>query len=137
MKISTKTALCLAFGLFAAAPAVAAPLTVAPGESWTFFIQSGEPVRARRVKAAAGPAPGQIKVTVIAGMGTAMTVTNNSRTAYTFRAELVGAPAAASAKSRTCTLPANSHPILEYWPARARAVRLGNFKAAAADGSCP
>jgi hypothetical protein len=73
-------------------------------------------------------------VTVIAGMGTTMTVINNSRTAYTFRAQPIGAP---TAKSRTCTLPANRSPVLEYWPAKAKAVRLSRFRVASAAGSCP
>ena len=124
----------LAFALVAAAPAPAAPLTVAAGESWVFSIQRGEPARARRVKATARPAAGQIKVTVIAGLGTTMTVVNNSRTAYTFRAQPVGAP---NAKLRTCTLPANSSPVLEYWPVKAKAVRIGGFQATTADGKCP
>jgi hypothetical protein len=124
----------LAFAVVAAAPAAAAPLTVLAGESWVFSIQRGEPVRARRVKAGARLSAGQIKVTVIAGLGTTMTVINNSRTAYTFRAQPVGAP---NAKSRTCTLPANSIPVLEYWPVKAKAVRIGTFRAANPDGKCP
>ena len=124
----------LAFALVAGTPAAAGPLTVAAGESWVFSLQRGDPVRARRVKPNAAPAAGQIKVTVVAGMGTAMTVTNNSRTAYTFRAELIGAP---TGKPRTCTLPAKGVPALEYWPVKAKAVRIGRFKAARADGSCP
>jgi hypothetical protein len=130
-----RSALFLAIALVAAAPAVAAPLTVAAGESWVFSVQRGEPVRARRVKPAARPAAGQIKVTIIAGMGTAMTVTNYTGTAYTFRAELIGAPN--DAKSRTCTLPASRSPVLEYWPVKAKAVRIGTFKAAGPNGSCP
>jgi hypothetical protein len=122
------------FALVAAAPAVAAPLTVAAGESWTFSVQRGEPVRARRVTAKTRPRAGQIKVTVIAGMGTAMTLTNYSGAAYTFSAELIGAP---NAKSRSCTLPASRNPVLEYWPVKAKAVRIGGFRAAKADGSCP
>ena len=130
-----KTASFLAFALVAATPAIAAPLTVRAGESWVFSIQRGEPVRARRVKPGAKPASGQIKVTVIAGLGTSMTVTNYSRTAYTFRAELIGAPSAP--KARTCTLPAGRNPVLEYWPAKARAVRLSRFRVASAAGNCP
>jgi hypothetical protein len=131
----TRIAPFVALTLAAVSPAVAAPLTVPAGTSWIFSLERGDPVRARQVKATAKPLRGQIKVTLIAGMGTAMTVTNNSAVAYTFRAEPVGAPPAA--KSRTCTLPANSIPVLEYWPVKAKAVRISGFKPAAADGSCP
>ena len=124
----------VAFAALTAAPATAGPLTVRVGESWVFSLQRGDPVRARRVKPSSAPAAGQIKVTVVAGMGTAMTVTNNSRTAYTFHAELIGAP---NGKPRTCTLPAKAVPTLEYWPVKAKAVRIGSFRAASADGSCP
>jgi hypothetical protein len=48
---------------------------------------------------------------------------------------LIGAPNKSGA--RTCTLPANRDPVLEYWPVKAKAVRLGRFKVAAAAGSCP
>ena len=123
-----------AVAMLAASPAVAAPLTVASGETWLFSIERGQPVRARRAKPAAKPATGQIKVTMIAGMGTSMTLTNYSATAYTFRAELIGVPAG---KPRTCTLPAKAVPTLEYWPVKAKAVRIGSFRAASADGSCP
>jgi hypothetical protein len=70
-------------------------------------------------------------------MGTTMTVTNNSRLSYTFHAELVGAAPPAQGKARTCTLPANGGPVLEYWPVKAAAVRLSTFKVAPADGNCP
>ena len=129
-------ALLLAAAL-AHSPASAAPITIPTGESWVFALDRGEPVRARRVTTSAKPGPGQIKATVISTMGTTMTVTNNSRVNYTFRAELIGAGAAASAKPRTCTLPANGGPVLEYWPVKATAVRLGTFKVASADGNCP
>jgi hypothetical protein len=116
--------------------AVAAPVTIKAGESWVFALDKGEPVRARRVASAVKPGPGQIKATVISTMGTTMTVANNSRSSYTFRAELVGATAAPG-KTRTCTLPANGDPVLEYWPVKATAVRLSTFKVATADGNCP
>ncbi len=64
-----------------------------------------------------------------------MILTNNSAISYTFVAQLVGAPPGKSAK-RTCTLPPR-RPTIEYWPAKAAAVRIGNFKAAPDSGNCP
>ena len=118
-----------------AAPAAAAPLTVRVGESWAFALYKGEPVRERRVSAATAPAAGEIKVTVSALAGTTMTLTNNSTFSYTFVAELVGVPAARAGK-RTCTLPPKL-PTIEYWPVRAAAVRLSNFRVATKGGTCP
>jgi hypothetical protein len=124
--------LCLA--AFATA-ATAEPLTIRVGESWAFAIRDGQPVRAHRVKPAAKPGRGEIRASVTALGGTTMTLTNNSATSYTFRAELVGVRSKAAA--RTCTLPANSKPALEYGPQKAAAVRLSNFRATTAPGSCP
>ena len=122
--------------LVALPAAVAAqPLTIRVGESWAFTLKNGQPANARRVKAAAKPARGQIKATLTGLGGTSLTITNNSPTSYTFRAEIVGARSKAGA--RTCTLPANMKPALEYWPQKATAVRLGNFRATNEAGSCP
>jgi hypothetical protein len=122
--------------LLAAVPATAAPLTVAPGESWIFRIAGGEPVRARRVPASRKPAPGEVKVTMLTALGTSLTLSSNNRVGYTFRAELLGVPATAKqAAPRTCTLPANNQPVLEYWPTKAAKVRLSRFEQAA-DGRC-
>jgi len=118
-----------------ASQAAAAPLTVPVGQSVIFKLSNGQPAKARRVAPAERPASGEIKVTVSALMGTTMTLTNNSPVAYTFRAELVGGPPS-KANRRTCTLPPKL-PTLESWPAKARAVRLSNFKVASKDGSCP
>jgi hypothetical protein len=120
--------------LLLSAPAIAAPLTVRVGETWTFALYKGEPVKARRVKPAAKPAPGEIKVSVSALMGTTMTVTNASATSYTFAAQLVGAPPGKAAP-RTCTLPPQ-RPTLESWPVKAVAVRLSNFRVAPKGGAC-
>ena len=56
-----------------------------------------------------------------------MTVTNNSRQGYTFKAELIGADGNA-VTARTCTLPPGNQPTLESWPQAAAAVRIGDFK---------
>lgn len=114
--------------------ASADPLTVAVGESWAFRVDQGEPVAAHKIAPASKPKRGEIKVTVSPMAGTTMTLTNNSGQAYTYRADLVGLPAG---NGRTCTLPADSDPVLEYWPRRANAIRLSDFKATGDTGSCP
>ena len=120
--------------LFSAAPAQAAGLTVRTGETWVFAIKNGEPAQARKVTASAKIPKGQIKVSVRAMLGTAMTVTNNSPIAYTFRAELLKDGKATAA--RPCTLPANARPIFEQWQQKADAVRISNFTLAGAEGRC-
>jgi hypothetical protein len=110
-----------------AAPAMAVPLSVPVGENWVFALDHGQPVRARKVVSAARPARGEVKVTVRALFGTMMTVTNNSRQGYTFKAELIGADGNA-VTARTCTLPPGNQPTLESWPQAAAAVRIGDFK---------
>ena len=117
-----------------AAPAQAAGLTVRTGETWLFTVKNGEPAQARKVTPSAKIPKGQIKVSVRAMLGTAMTVTNNSPVAYTFRAELLKDGKATAA--RPCTLPANARPIFEQWQQNADAVRIGNFTLAGAEGRC-
>lgn len=118
------------------ATASAEPLVIRNGESWAFSIHNGQPVRAHRIAPSAAPKPGEIKASVNAMLGTSMTLTSNNSTGYTFRAELIGAPANA-AKTRTCTLPPNRQPTLEYWPVKSAGVRLSDFKPTKADGNCP
>ena len=120
--------------LIAAAPAQAAGLTVRMGETWLFTIKNGEPAQARKVTPSAKIGKRQIKVSVRPILGTAMTVTNNSPIAYTFRAELISGGKASVARS--CTLPANARPVFEQWEQKAEAVRISDFKAAGADGRC-
>lgn len=129
--MSLRLALLLAVAFPAAA--TAGPLTVAVGESWAFTVEDGQPVRAHRVKASSRPARGEIKASLTAIAGTTLTITNNSATSYRFRAELVGAKSG----GRTCALPANMSPALEYWPQRAKAVRLSDFQATSGPGACP
>ena len=120
--------------LLAAAPVQAAGLTARTGETWIFTIKNGEPANARRVTPSAKIPKGQIKVSVRAMLGTAMTVTNNSPIAYTFNAVLISAGKATVARS--CTLPPNARPSFEQWQQKADAVRIGGFKVASADGTC-
>ena len=120
--------------LIAAAPVQAAGLTGPMGETWLFTIKNGEPADARKVTPSAKIGKRQIKVAVRPILGTAMTVTNNSPIAYTFRAELISGGKATVARS--CTLPANARPVFEQWEQKADAVRISDFKVAGADGHC-
>jgi hypothetical protein len=115
--------------LLALALASASPLTVPVGETWIFAIDHGQPANARKVEPAAKAAKGEIKVSVRALFGTMMTITNNSATGYTFKAELIGGDGKA-VNARTCTLPPGNSPALESWPQKATAVRIGDFKPA-------
>ncbi|QIL02000.1 hypothetical protein G7078_03835 [Sphingomonas sinipercae] len=108
-------------------PVAAKPLIVPVGESWVFKLKDGDPVHARRISSATGPKKGEIKVVTSKMLGTMMTVTNNSPTSYTFKAELIGA-APGKGAARTCTLPGGAKPALESWPVEAKAVRFSNFK---------
>jgi hypothetical protein len=120
--------------LIAAAPAQAAGLMVRTGETWLFTIRNGEPAQARKVTPSAKIGKGQIKVSVRPILGTAMTVTNNSPIAYTFRAELISGGKATVARS--CTLPAKARPVFEQWEQKADAVRISDFKVAGTEGHC-
>ena len=127
--------LALAALLFCGTAAAAAPLTIRTGESWAFSISNGQPAKAHRVEASAKPARGQITARVSAMAGTTMTLTNATGTAFTYRAQLIGA--SGKAASRTCSLPATAQPVLEYWPQKASAVRIGEFRATKGAGACP
>ena len=121
--------------MFASSALSAAPLTVRAGESWTFSVRNGDPSAPRKVAPSAKPAKGQIMVSVRKLMGTSMIVTNNSGSAWVFRAELLKSGKALTAKS--CTLPAKPDPIFEQWQQQGDAVRISQFKPAPKDGSCP
>ena len=121
--------------LLAGSAATAAPLTIKAGETWFFSVRNGDPANARKAPATANPAKGEVKVSVRRLMGTSMIVTNNSGKAYIFRAELLKGGKPLTAKS--CALPAKPEPVFEQWPQQADAVRIGQFKPAPKDGSCP
>ncbi len=120
--------------LLAAAPAQAAGLTLRLGETWLFTVKNGEPAQARKVPASAKIPKGQIKVSARSLLGTAMTITNNSPVAYSFKAELLASGKATVA--RACTLPANARPAFEQWEQKADAVRISKFTIADANGRC-
>ncbi len=122
--------------LLAATPLAAKPLTVRMGETWVFTVAHGQPVNARKVTPATKPASGEIKVAVQSLMGTTMTVTNNSRFDYAYRAMLI-LPGGKAGPAKSCAVPANARPALESWPVRAIAVRLSDFKRAPAGSLCP
>lgn len=110
-------------------------LTVKTGETWTFSLFRGEPVRARKSVPDAKPGPGQVTVTVRSMMGTSMTIVNNSDLSYTYQAELIGAGKGVPARS--CALPAHGRLSFEHWPEKASAVRLSHFRITRKDGNCP
>jgi hypothetical protein len=124
------------FLLIMAAPVAAKPLTVRMGETWVFTVAQGQPANARKVAPATRPVPGEIKVSVQSLMGTTMTITNNSRVDYAYRAALI-LPGGKAGPAKSCAVPANARPALESWPTRAIAVRLGDFKPAPAGSLCP
>ena len=118
------------------APLSAKPLTVRMGETWVFAVRGGAPVEARSVAAVTAPAPGQFKVSLQPMLGSTMTMTNNSRFDYAYRATLVlpsGKPGAAKA----CAVPANGRVAIEQWTRPIAAVRLDHFKRAPAGSLCP
>jgi hypothetical protein len=126
----------LALLALAASPLAAKPLTVRMGETWLFTVANGQPANPRKVAPATKPLSGEIKVAVQSLMGTTMTMTNNSRFDYAYRAVLI-LPGGRAGPAKSCAVPANARPALESWPARAIAVRLSDFKPAPAGSLCP
>ena len=122
--------------LLAATPVAAKPLTVRMGETWVFTIANGQPAKARIADAKAVPARGEMKVSVNALMGTTMTVTNNSKYDYAYRATLV-LPSGKTGPVKSCAVPANGRLAMENWKQRVDAVRLSDFKPAPAGSLCP
>lgn len=125
---------CLA--LLAASPVSAKPLTVRMGETWVFTVANGQPAKARKVDPKTAPVPGQMKVTLSPLMGTTMTVSNNSRFDYAYRATLV-LPGGKTGPAKSCAVPANGRLAMEHWKQRVAAVRLSDFKPAPAGSLCP
>ena len=95
----------LILGLIAT-PLPAKSLTIRMGETWLFAVRHGAPVDARKVASAMTPAAGQFKVSLQPLFGATMTVTNNSRFDYAYRATLV-LPAGATGTAKSCVVPAN------------------------------
>ncbi len=122
--------------LLAASPVSAKSLTVRMGETWVFAIDRGQPARGRKVAVTVSPAPNEIKVSVQPMMGTTMTVTNNSKFDYAYRARLV-MPGGKGGASKVCVVPAGGRVAIEHWPKPVSAVRLSDFKPAPAGSLCP
>ena len=122
--------------LVAASPVSAKPLTVRMGETWVFTVAKGQPAKARKVDAKASPAPGEMKVTLSPLMGTTMTISNNSKFDYAYRATLV-LPGGKAGPAKSCAVPANGRLAMEHWQQRVAAVRLSDFKPAPAGSLCP
>ena len=121
--------------LLAASPVSSKGLTVHMGETWIFVIDRGQPAHARKVVATASPAPNAMKVSVQPMMGTTMTITNNSKYDYAYRALLVMSDGKAGA-SKVCVVPAGGRVAFEHWPKPVAAVRLSDFKPAPAGSLC-
>ncbi len=119
-----------------AAPLPAKPLTVRSGETWLFAVRGGSPVDARKVAATAAPAFGQFKVSLQPMLGSTMTMTNNSRFDYAYRATLV-LPTGKSGPAKACAVPANGRVAIEHWPTAVAAIRVDRFKPAPAGSLCP
>ena len=119
-----------------AAPLSAKSLTVRMGETWLFAVRDGSPVEARRVTAITIPAPGQFKVSLQPLLGSTMTITNNSRFDYAYRATLV-LPSGKPGAAKSCAVPANGRVAIEQWTRAVAAVRLDRFKRAPAGSLCP
>ena len=128
--------LALLFTTLATAPLSAKSLTVRMGETWLFAVRQGAPVDARKVTPTTAPAPGQFKVSLQPLFGSTMTMANNSRFDYAYRATLIlptGKPGAA----KSCAVPANGRIAIEQWTKAVAAVRLDRFKPAPAGSLCP
>ena len=122
--------------LLATTPLSAKPLTVRIGETWVFAVRGGSPVDARKVAVTTAPAPGQFKVSLQPLLGATMTITNNSRFDYAYRATLV-LPTGKPGVAKACAVPANGRIAIEQWTKPLAAVRLDRFKPAPAGALCP
>ena len=122
--------------LVAAAPASAKALTVHMGETWVFAVRGNAPVNARKVTATTAPAPGQFKVSLQPLLGSTLTMTNNSRFDYAYRATLI-LPAGKPGAAKSCAVPANGKIAIEQWTTKVAAVRLDRFRPAPAGSLCP
>src|SRR5262249_20823392 len=117
-----------------ATAAQGAPLTAHTGESWLSTIKDGQPENPHQVSPSAKPGKDELLVSVRALFGTTMFITNNSKVAYTYSAELLSGGKITAA--RYCTLPATGHPVMEQWEQKAEAVRISNFHPTGTEGRC-
>ena len=122
--------------LLVASPLAAKPLTVHMGETWIFAVSSGQPAKARKVDAKIAPASGEMKVSLSSLMGTTMTIANNSKYDYAYRATLVLTDGK-TGPAKSCAVPANGRLAIEHWTQKVSAIRLSDFKPAPAGSLCP
>ena len=122
--------------MLSASPVSAKPLTVRMGETWVFSVANGQPSKARKVDGKVAPGRGEMKVTLQPMMGTTMTVSNNSKFDYAYRATLI-MPDGKTGRAKSCAVPANGRLAIEHWPDRVAAVRLSDFKSEPAGSLCP
>ena len=122
--------------LLATTPLSAKPLTVRIGETWVFAVSGSAPINARKVATTTAPAPGQFKVSLQPLLGATMTITNNSRFDYAYRATLV-LPTGKPGVAKACAVPANGRIAIEQWTRPIAAIRLDRFKRAPAGSLCP
>lgn len=122
--------------LLASAPLAAKPLTVRMGDSWIFTVVNGQPAKARKVHGKSAPSRGEMMVTLRPLMGTTMTMTNNSRFDYAYRAALV-LPDGTTGAAKSCAVPANGRLAIEHWPRPVAGVRISDFSRAPAGSLCP
>ena len=122
--------------LLVASPPAAPPLTVRRGETGIFSVSNGQPAKARKADAKAVTAPGEMKVSLSPLMGTTMTIANNSRYDYAYRATLV-LPDGKKGPAKSCAVPAHGKLAIEHWTQKVTAVRLSDFKPAPAGSLCP
>ena len=122
----------------AAQPASAKPagLVVNVGETWIFSVAHGQPAKFRKADVKAMPAAGEMKVSLSSLMGTTMTITNNSRFDYAYRATLM-LPDGKTGATKSCAVPANGRLAIEHWSKTVAAIRLSDFKRAVAGSLCP
>jgi hypothetical protein len=119
-----------------ASPVAAQSLTVRMGETWTFTVANGQPAKARKAGAKASPAAGQMKVSLSPLMGATMTIANNSKFDYAYRATLI-LPGGKTGLAKSCAVPAHGKLAIEHWPQKVAAVRLSDFRPAPAGSLCP
>lgn len=124
--------------LLAAQPALAKPpgLVVKMGETWIFSVAHEQPAKARKATVKAMPAAGEMKVSLSSLMGTTMTITNNGRFDYSYRATLI-LPDGKTGATKSCAVPANGRFAMEHWSNTVAAIHLSDFKRAPAGSLCP
>jgi hypothetical protein len=122
--------------LLSAAPSAAQPVTVLMGETWVFAVHKGQPIQARKVAPSTKAGADQMKVSLQPMLGSTLTITNNSRFDYAYRATLV-MPGGKMGRAKACAVPANGRMAVEHWRQPVAAVRLSDFRPAPAGSLCP